>query len=199
MTSLRERLGTLSENADRALHKRNQFTQVLERLEQGTGVRRLVIVKALTALFCLYLMVGYGAQILCNLIGFVYPAYMSLKAAVSQRREDFSQLLTYWPIYSILAILEMMFFVITTWIPFYWFFKCCFLVWCCASVPWNGALFIQRVFVRPFLDKHQENIDAALDKGKIEMVDLAKEVAARAMNSIRDDDSQSQSVPSWSD
>lgn len=36
-----------------------------------------VYVAGLAAFLALYLMVGYGAQFLCNFLGFLYPAYAS--------------------------------------------------------------------------------------------------------------------------
>ena len=34
-------------------------------------------VSGLAALLAVYLMIGYGAQFVCNFVGFLYPAYCS--------------------------------------------------------------------------------------------------------------------------
>ncbi|KAM6041518.1 receptor expression-enhancing protein 6 isoform 1-T1 [Chlamydotis macqueenii] len=70
-------MGTVPQRLQRLLDRPGPLGDLLSRLEARTGVRRLYLASGSAAFLSLYLVFGYGASLLCNLIGFAYPAYVS--------------------------------------------------------------------------------------------------------------------------
>lgn len=74
-------------------------------------------------LLAFYLVFGLGQQLVCNIVGFVYPAYQSMKALESSKKEDDTKWLTYWVVFAVFTIVEFFSEYIVCWFPIYWLFK----------------------------------------------------------------------------
>jgi receptor expression-enhancing protein 5/6 len=155
------------DQAVKFLNEKNSVTDVLAMVEEKTGAPRLYVAGGLLAFTVLWLVWGYGAQLLCNMIGFVYPAYASMKALESRNKDDDTKWLTYWVVFAVFSIVDFFTDIVLSWFPVYWLFKCAFLVWCFAPLPMmNGACFIYGKIIRPFFLKHESVIDNVAEKAK---------------------------------
>jgi len=172
------------EQAVKILYQKNKFTDILAQVEEKTQVKREYIAVGGVALLSLYLVFGYGAQLICNCIGFVYPAYCSIKALESPNKEDDTRWLTYWVVFALFSVCEFFSDLLLSWFPFYWLAKCMFLVWCFLPMSWNGSDMIYNRIIRPAFMKHQREIDNVMNKvtDKVnELADTATKVAADAV------------------
>jgi receptor expression-enhancing protein 5/6 len=68
-----------------------------------------------------------GAKLLVDLVGFVYPAYMSFKSMDTNAGDD-TQWLTYWICFSAMSITETMLSFVTALIPMYFWLKIAIIV-----------------------------------------------------------------------
>jgi len=66
---------------------------------------------------------GFGAQLVCNSVGFLYPAYMSIHAIESHKKDDDTKWLTYWVVFALFSVIEYFADLIVGWFPLYWLIK----------------------------------------------------------------------------
>jgi receptor expression-enhancing protein 5/6 len=176
------------------LNSKNYFTDGLAFAESKTGVNRLYLFGGCVAVLSLYLVVGYASGFIVALLGFLYPAYASVKAIESSDKDDDTQWLTYWVVYSAFSIAEFFSDIFLSWFPLYFLFKCMFLCWCMAPFSWNGSEFIYRRFIQPFVMKHESEAEALLSQATAAAKDLygkaESEAKKVAMDHVLGDESK---------
>ena len=153
----------------------------LVNLEKKTQVKKIYLIYGILACVVSWLMFGYGTQLLCNAIGFAYPAYCSVKALESHNKNDDTQWLVYWVVFASFSVLEFFSDILVGWVPFYWLLKCLFLIWCMS--PLDGASLIYNKIILPLFLKNQSKIDKVLDKGR-GMVDRGLNEAAKIASDL---------------
>merc|ERR1711939_191326 len=104
----------------------NALAKIEEFLDK-TGIKKLYIAAGLCLALTIFILFGFGAGLLCNFVGFVYPAYASFKSLESQNTNDDRLWLTYWVVYSCFCLIEGFLEYVLFWVPFYYPIKLAFL------------------------------------------------------------------------
>eukprot|EP01135_Chromosphaera_perkinsii_P003822 Nk52_evm15s256 gene=Nk52_evmTU15s256 len=155
-------------------------------MEKKTNVPSVYVVGGTGAAVLLSMLYGICANLIVNLVGFIYPAYASFKALETKRKDDDVQWLTYWVVFAAFSIVDYFVGFFLSWTGVYYPFKVVFLLWC--YLPQTmGAMLLYEKFIRPFLVKNERKIDNAMKKGMEKFEKVSEEVSelgARAASEV---------------
>ena len=154
--------------------------KILGTLSEKSNVKKEYIAYGIIGLIVAWLAFGWGGELLCNSIGFVYPAYCSIKALESRNKDDDTQWLMYWVVFAVFSVVEFFSDIIMGWVPFYWLTKCAFLVWCMS--PLDGASTIYHSIVLPWFRKNQGVLDQAVNDGRKKLSSFADQAIHAGTN-----------------
>ncbi|KOC64457.1 Receptor expression-enhancing protein 5 [Habropoda laboriosa] len=178
------RIPAMKESLDKVLHDDSRiWTKYLAKIEKSTKVDRLYVFLGIVGLSALYLIFGVGQQLVCNIFGFVYPAYCSMKALESPKKEDDTKWLTYWVVFAVFTIVEFFSNFILSWFPVYWLFKCAFYMWLMAPIEKNGSKFLYLCAIRPAFQRYHGKVDKFISSAQ----DAAVKVATNSLLSEKND------------
>uniref|UniRef100_A0A7E4VSG8 Receptor expression-enhancing protein n=1 Tax=Panagrellus redivivus TaxID=6233 RepID=A0A7E4VSG8_PANRE len=133
--------------------------QQIVKAEQATGAKREHMAYGVLGVLGVYLIFGSLAQLVCNLIGFGYPAHMSVKAVRTEGKDDDTQWLIYWTVFAFFSLLDFFAEGIMSFFPIYWLAKALFLLYC-ALPQTRGAIKLYAKVVEPAMLK----LDAVIEK-----------------------------------
>lgn len=116
-------------------------------------------------MFLLIWLIG-GFKLITDLLGFVYPAYMSFQSMETSKggvSDGSTQWLTYWVVFSFITVLESVLPSLANWIPMYYYNKAALIVWLYHPQS-SGAEIIYNQVVRKYILPHMETGKAATKK-----------------------------------
>jgi hypothetical protein len=100
-----------------------------QQTQEKTNIPKEYIAIAAAFIILVSMLSGLGTGTLCSLIGFVFPAYKSIKAMETHATSEVTQWLVYWVVYAFFSVIEIFSTTLVYWIPFYYRFKLGFLLW----------------------------------------------------------------------
>lgn len=151
----------------------------LNLIQDKTGFNPKIIVGVLGAALLGSMIGCLGPYITC-VVGIALPLFWSIKAIESNEKDDDKQWLTYWAVYACFTFFDL-FATIIEIIPFYFFIKLTFLIWCFMPNT-MGALFIYNNFIKRFFKTFEKQFDSLAQK----VMQTGEEVGKKAKEVIQE-------------
>uniref|UniRef100_A0A7S4P725 Receptor expression-enhancing protein n=2 Tax=Paramoeba aestuarina TaxID=180227 RepID=A0A7S4P725_9EUKA len=99
-------------------------------LQKHEHLKKSYIVLGVIFLLFFFVLVDVGAEWITNFVGFLFPAYASIRAIQTRNSKDDTQWLTYWVVFSVLVVIEDFIEAFFDGIFFPWFVtKYIFCIW----------------------------------------------------------------------
>jgi len=160
------------------------------KLEKQTGISKLWLTLGFVVLLWFLVVSVFGTHAFIHFVAFIYPAYMSFKTLERENDAELAYWLTYWVVYALFIMFEVVADRLLYWMPWYNPLKLLFLIWCFLPVT-RGCGFLYSHCVRPLLHAHEERIDRALlritehaTQASAEIKDISSEVFMAAASQV---------------
>jgi len=135
------------------LDKELEKIDFLKKLDEQTKVPKFksYLVIGVAVLLFVFMFFNLAGQFLCNLAGFIYPLYGSVRALEGMFTfEERNFWLTYWIAFGFLNTTEYFVSFVIQYLFFYWALRFLFLVWLVHPEA-KGALVVYEKVIKPFL------------------------------------------------
>jgi receptor expression-enhancing protein 5/6 len=139
----------------------NKFHSQMNIIKNCTGIEGVYVIIALL-ISILVVSFGWFDKLITNLIGTIYPTYWTLKSIQSENSDD-KYWLTYWVVFASFSIIDIFSVILIKFIPFYFIFKICFLIWLFMPNS-QGCYYIYYFVIVKLFKKVEKDIDNASEK-----------------------------------
>ncbi|MFM7854556.1 MAG: HVA22/TB2/DP1 family protein, partial [Flammeovirgaceae bacterium] len=110
----------------------------------------------------LIVFLGIFDSFITNIVGTLFPAYLSMRSIETFETDIEKQWITYWVLFSLFNLLDKLSVIFIFYLPFYYFIKYIFLVW--LFLPnFNGA----SILYDTFSSNHLKKVETIIDKNII--------------------------------
>ncbi len=142
-------------------------------LSNKAGVDSSLVLGGLS--ICLFFVfIGYFDQYITTVVGIAYPAFWSMRAIESSEQDDDKQWLTYWVVFALFSLIDLFSGFVLRFIPFYFFFKLIFLIWC--FLPnFRGATIVYDLVLVKIFKKYEREIEDGLNKAVGQVTNAAQQ------------------------
>lgn len=169
------------------LHTEEVIVQLdfLLELEQKTGLSRICLFYIILAGLIAVVFFGFGAGLICDLIGVVYPAYATFQALEMARssENELGQMaveswLIYWFVWASFELSESLLDTLLSRIPLYYLLKITFVFWSIHERS-HGAQLIYHRFLKPFLRSRRSSIESFFIEIRAAMCQFIRVISLR--------------------
>lgn len=154
MDKVMQHIEPVVKKADDFIAKYPSLTQYekFKELEEKTGYSKVYFFAASFSLAAMLIFATGGMKLASNLIGFLYPAYMSFKALEGGKSidGDATQWMTYWIIFCSINLMEETFPFLARSVSFFYIIKVLLVIWLYHPKT-TGAQVIYSNGLRPYL------------------------------------------------
>lgn len=168
-------LSSFLEELDRMLSHKNILTDLLKKVEHKSSIKSRTQVIIVAIFLFLYLIEGYAAVVLCNLLTLLLPLLASIAAIENPAFESDTKWLMYWVVYASVNFLE----TFLSWLPSYNFLKFFLLSWCMAPGRLGGSGYIYFKFIRPLFLKHRRYVNGVISDAARRVTEAADSTVDR--------------------